>query len=238
MVVNATPNPGGGRHRRPRRRVPALLWCSCAVACLLLTLTVDGTLSGWTQAMITNNTNTVSTAAAVILRETGPDGTAAHASQTCLSSASPTNGASCATINKYGGTSAPLTPGSSQSTDVTFTNVGTANASQFQVAGGACTQTPSAGTGTPPAANVCTSSDLTITMSCEGGTSYNAGDLHWATFAYSGTAAGFTSTFTQSGVLAAGASATCRFTVALSAAASVLDSGVSVSQPMTWTLTQ
>ena len=170
--------------------------------------------------MITNNTNTVSTAAAVILRETGPDGTAAHASQTCLSSASPTNGASCATINKYGGTSAPLTPGSSQSTDVTFTNVGTANASQFQVAGAACTQTPSAGTGTPPAANVCTSSDLTITVSCEGGTSYNAGDVHWATFAYSGTAAGFTSTFTQSGVLAAGASATCRFTVALSAAAS------------------
>jgi len=236
--MNATPIPGGGRHRRPRRRVPAMLWLSCVAACLLLTLTVGGTLSGWTQAMITNNTNTVATAAAVILRETGPDGTAAHGSQTCFSSASPTNSASCATINKYGGTTSPLTPGSSQSTDVTFTNVGTANASQFQVTPGACSQAPAAGTGTPPAANVCTGPDLTVSMSCENGSAYNAGDPHWTTFAYAGSVAGFAATLTQAGVLAAGASATCRFTVALSATASVLDSGVSVSQPLTWTLTQ
>src|SRR3954451_1438779 len=220
--MNATSNPGGGRHRRPRRRVPAMLWCSCVAACLLLTLTVGGTLSGWTQAMITNNSNTVSTAAAVILRETGPDGTAAHTSATCFSSASPTNSASCATINKYGGTTTPLTPGSSQSSDVTFTNVGTANASQFQVTPGGCTQNPAAGTGVPAAANVCTGSDLTVTMSCENGTAYNSGDPHWAAFAYTGSVGGFASTFTQTGVLTVGASATCRFTVALSAAASVL----------------
>src|SRR5438105_1558051 len=95
---------------------------------------------------------------------------------------------------------------------------------------GACTQSPLAGSGSPAVANVCASTDLSVTMSCENGTTYNVADAHWATFAYSGSAGAFASTFTQAGVLAAGSSATCRFTVALSAAASVLDSGVTVGQ--------
>ena len=219
------------RSDRPAKRGqgPSLLWGASAVAALLLVLSTSGTLSSWTSAIISNDTNTVATASAVILKEVGT-------SATCLSSSGAANSVTCSTINKYGGTTSPLNPGGSQVTDVVFTNVGASAASSFVLTTGACSQTPVAGTGTPPANNLCTIGDLTVAISCSNGATYVAGsawtDLVQAAVAPSSIAA----TLTHTATLAAGASFTCRFTVALSAGASVLDQGITASQALTWTL--
>ena len=130
--------------RRVARRTPRTAWWalgSSAVAAVVLTLGVSGTLSSWTSAVISNDTNTVATASAVILREVGP-------SATCYSSSGATNSYTCSTVNKYGGTTSPLAPGGSQVTDVVFSNVGSASASTFVLTTGSCSQTPTAGSGT------------------------------------------------------------------------------------------
>ncbi|RNL79187.1 hypothetical protein [Nocardioides marmorisolisilvae] len=202
---------------------------SSAIAATILVLGVNGTLSSWTSAVISNDTNTVATASAVILREVGP-------SATCLSSSGTSNSYTCSTVNKYGGTSSPLAPGGSQVTDVVFSNVGSAAASTFVLTTGSCTQSPTAGSGTPPAANVCTSGDLTVAISCSNGATYSAGSA-WADLVYAAGAPGsIGATLTHTATLAAGSSFTCRFTVALSASASVLAQGITASQALTWTL--
>lgn len=219
-------------HAARRRRAVPLLWISGALAATLLVLGVSGTLSSWTAAILTNDTNTVATANAVILEE-------AQGATTCFSSASATNSSTCSTINKYGGVASPLSPGGSQTVDVTFTNVGASNASTFALAPGACSQSPTAGAGTPPAANVCTNGDLTVAVGCSPGTSYNAGAA-WPDLVYAAAIPpAATKTHTAaSGDLNAAASWTCRFTVALGASANVADQGITVSQALTWTLTQ
>src|SRR3954463_14359464 len=152
---------------RRRRGIP-LLWSAGAVAALLMVLSTSGTLSSWTSAILTNDSNTVATASAVILKEVGP-------SATCLSSSGTGNSFTCSTVNKYGGTASPLNPGGSQATDIVFTNAGASAASTFVLTTGACSQNPVAGTGTPAAANVCTNGDLTVAISCSNGSSYVSG---------------------------------------------------------------
>jgi hypothetical protein len=206
---------------------------------VVLSLGVSGTLSGWTSAVLGNSANSAATAAAVILQETGP---ASQGTPVCRSSdgtQTTVNSYTCTTVNKYGGTAVPLAPGSSRTVDVTFENIGGANATSFQLAPGACTQTPTAGSGTPAAANVCTNGDLTVAVSCSAGTTY-AGGSAWADLAYPAAAPpGATKTHTASaGDLDMGASWTCRFTVALSAGAGITDQGVTVAQPLAWTLSQ
>lgn len=213
------------------RRAP-LVWVASGIAALVLTLGVNGTLSSWTEAILNNTTNSASTGQAVILRE-------ALGTTTCLSSDTASNSSTCSTINKYGGTAAPLTPGTDQTVTVTFTNVGAANASSFSLAPGACSQTPAAGSGTPAAADLCTSGDLTVAVSCSPGTTYAAANA-WTDLAY---AAAAPPTATKShaasgGDLNAGSSFTCQFTVALASGAGVATQGITVSQPLSWTLSE
>jgi hypothetical protein len=197
-----------------------------------MSLSVSGTLSSWTTAIIGNDTNTAATATAVILQEVGPDGTAAHTAQTCRSSDGAANSVTCTTINKYGGTTTPLTPGTNQTADVTFTNLGGANATSFVLTPTACSSTPSTGTPTPN--NLCTT-DLTVAVSCSNGGTYNGGAA-WTDLVYAAGAAGSMPTLTHTPGMVAGASATCHFTVALPGNASVLDQGLTLSQVLTWTL--
>lgn len=217
------------RRRRDRRGTP-LLWGAGVLGAALLLLGTSGTLSSWTAAVVGNDTNTVGTATAVILKEVGPS------AATCLSSSGFGNSYTCSTVNQYGGTAAPLSPGGSQVTDVVFSNVGAAAASSFVLTTGSCSQSPVAGTGSPAAANVCTNGDLTVAISCSDGATYSAGSA-WADLAQAPTApSSIAATLTHTATLAAGASFTCRFTVALGAAADVLDQGITASQPLTWTL--
>jgi hypothetical protein len=222
---------------RGRRRFLPLVWAASAFAAVVLVLGVNGTLSAWTSAIVTNDTNTVATANALILKEVGPDGTAAHTSQTCYSSTGSGNTYTCSTINKYGGTTTPLTPGASQTSDVTFTNVGGAEGASFKLQAGACTQTPNANAGaTPPINNLCTATgELTVAVSCSDGATYTAGSA-WTDLKYTAGPAAGINTLTHTASLAPNASWTCRFTTALNANASVTDQGITVSQPLTWTL--
>lgn len=213
------------------RHGPLLLWVGGIVAAIVLTLSVNGTLSSWTQAIITNDTNTVSTGAGVILKETSGD-------NTCISSANTTNESTCSTINKYGGTATPLTPGDSQQVDVTFTNVGSAPGSSFVLAPANCSQNPPAGNGNRPVADLCANGDLTVAVACSDGTTYDPGSA-WGDLTFGpGTPASFTGSYTHNATFDVGASATCRFTVALAADADPTDQGITVSQVMSWTLNQ
>lgn len=214
----------------PGRGFP-LLWVAGFVAAALLVLSTNGTLSSWTSAIITNDSNTVATASAVILKEVG-------ATATCYSSSGVGNSFTCSTVNKYGGTASPLAPGGSQFTDVVFTNVGASAASSFVLTTGACSQAPTAGSGTPPAENLCTNGDLKVAISCSNGTSYSAGGA-WTDLTQAAVApSSITATLTHTATLAATSSFTCHFTVSLAPGASVLDQGITVSQALTWTLNQ
>lgn len=215
----------------PPRRRTGLWWGSGALAATILVLGTSGTLGSWTSAVIDNDDNDVATAQAVILTET--DG-----ATTCRSSDAPTtNSYTCTTINKYGGTSVPLSPGDDEVTDVTFTNSGSADAATFTLAPGSCSQAPGAGTGTPAAADLCASGDLTVEVGCSPGATYDAGSA-WPDLSYAAAAPPTApdTHATTAGDLDADAQWTCRFTVALDPAASVLAQDVTVSQPLTWTL--
>src|SRR3954469_14438537 len=109
--------------KKPRR--VAALWGSGAIAAVVLVLGVNGTLSSWTSALITNDNNSAgATASYLALVET--DG-----SNTCDPTTHPNNTISpCSTINKYGGNST-MSPGDSEIVDVTFTNPGTADGNTF-----------------------------------------------------------------------------------------------------------
>ncbi|MEV5002012.1 hypothetical protein [Nocardioides sp. LML1-1-1.1] len=222
-----------GQHRagREKRGSGTVLAVAGAAAAVVLVLGTSGTLASWTSAVLGNDTDTVATGKAVVLAET--DGTS-----TCRSSDQVSNVATCATINKYGGTASPLMPGGSRTVDVTFTNLGAANGATFALAPGACSQSPTAGSGTPAATNLCTApGELTVAVGCSPGASYAAGSV-WGDLAY---AAGVPPTATKAHTatgseLNAGAQWTCRFTVALNAAAAVASQNITVSQPLTWTL--
>lgn len=217
--------PGVG-HRGHRGRRAPLLWWAGAAAGLVLVLGTGSSLSAWTTATIGNTDNSLRTSGAVILQETS-------GAANCVSSASPTNAASCATINKYGGTGTPLAPGGSQTVDVTFTNLGAAAAATFTLVPGNCTSSPSAGTPTPT--NLCTTpGELTVSVNCSDGAGYVAGSK-WADLGYSGVP-GAMGTLTHTASMAANATWTCRFVASLPLSASVLDQGVTVTQPLTWNL--
>lgn len=228
--MEPTTSPRRRAARTPRAK--AGLWVACAAAATLLVLGTSGTLSSWTTAVLNNTSNTTATSKAVILKEANSAGTV-----TCYSSSSATNTANCSTIDKYGGTATPLSPGTSQVTTVTFSNVGSSNGTSFALAPQTCSQTPVAGTGTPPAGNVCTNGDLTIAISCSPGSTYSAGTA-WSDLTYAAAAAptATKSHTAASGDLNAGGSWTCQFTVALGSGASPTDQNIQISQQLNWTL--
>ncbi|MCL2542204.1 MAG: hypothetical protein FWE71_07090 [Nocardioidaceae bacterium] len=209
------------KHRSRRRHLAPLMWASGAVAAVLLVLGVNGTLSDWATAKITNDTNTVKAADSVILQESGPNSAVCNSTD----SADASNEYTCSTINKYGGTATPLEPGDDQSVTVTMTNTGTAS--------GSLTLKPSACgmTGGSPTASSSICAVATVTVSC---TSPSALD----TTATPATLDDFTGGGAQSvATLDAGASTDCTFDVALPSDASPQIAGQVASQPLVWTLT-
>ncbi|MFL6109719.1 MAG: hypothetical protein ACJ716_15470 [Marmoricola sp.] len=209
------------------RRRAAALWGSGAVAAVVLVLGVNGTLSSWTSALITNDNNSAGASSSYLaLVET--DNT-----HTCDTTTSPNNTISaCSTINKYGG-NASMSPGDSEVVEVTFTNPGTADGNTFSYAPGSCT--PTNGTG---GIDLCTDGDLTVTVACSTGSSYSAGSDIAALGQSAAPGSLASKTWTSAPALgsASATAVTCRFTTALDAAAPPVDSGSQVSQPVTWTL--
>ncbi|RNL79186.1 hypothetical protein [Nocardioides marmorisolisilvae] len=211
-----------------KSRRTAALWGSGAIAATVLVLGVNGTLSSWTSALITNSNDTAgATASYLALVET--DNT-----NTCDTTTAPNNTiAACSSINKYGGNTT-MSPGDSSVVSVTFTNPGTAVGNTFAYTPGTCT--PTNGTG---GIDLCSQGDLTVAVACSTGTSYNAGN-DIAALGQSAAAPGslVAKTWTSAPALdAASATAiTCRFTTTLDAASPPVDAGSQVSQPIAWQL--
>ncbi len=206
-----------------RRRVAPLVWLGCLVAAVLLTLSVTGTISGFS-ASITNDSNTIGTGS-LVLAETGPDATGTAAS--CVSSSGTDNSFTCSTINKYGDngqTVTTLTPGQSVSTSVTFTNTGTTDASTFTLAPGTCTSTPTGGTN----GDLCADLQVSIVSTTAGVT------LTPAVSALAPDA--LPASTTISGGLTAGAADAFTVTVTLPAGATDADEGLTATQSLLWSI--
>jgi hypothetical protein len=198
-----------------KRKISLPLVLAGSVSSLVLALGMSPTFSAFT-ASIQNSTNSAATGT-LVMQETGTAGT-------CLSTDGAKglseNTATCATINKYGGTTALLTPGGAANvTTVTIKNVGTVPATTFSLTPGACTQTtPTTTTGS--ATDLCAKLHVKITTG--------------ATTVYDGSADAFKTAQTLT-ALAAGASASYTFTVSLDSTADNTYQGLQASQPLTWT---
>ena len=235
-----TDSTDSGKHRSTTRlRFAPLAWLSGLLAAGLLVLGASGTLSSWTSAVLNNSSNTAVTTNAVVLQEqiTG----SSTVNPDCQSSAGGfSNTSTCTEINKYGGTATALTPGAphaSQTTSVTFTNIGSGPASKLVLTPGSCTQVPVAGTGTPVnPANLCAAgaSDLNLNLTCVDGATTTG--TAYTDLAYNGPLGGFTAAKTHTATIAKNGQVTCTFVVSLSAAASPLDGGITISQPLQWEL--
>lgn len=202
-----------------RRRFSPLVLAAGAGSVVALSLSMTGTLSGFT-ASIANSVNTAASGT-LVMQEQNAAGTV-----TCLSTdggSVSTNAATCATINKYGG-STTLVPGTPVPTSITIKNVGTVPASTFSLTPGTCTQTNN-GTPNGSALDFCTKLAVVIKSG--------------ATSVFSGTA---TSLATGGAItlpagiapVAPGASVPFTFTVTLDAAAGNPYQGLAASQPLTW----
>ncbi|MTD15732.1 hypothetical protein GIS00_17500 [Nakamurella sp. YIM 132087] len=200
--------------RSAGRRFAPMMVVAGIVGALLLSLSMTGTLSAFTAA-ITNTTNTAGSGT-LILREVG-------GANSCVSSDST---ASCATINKYGG-STTLVPSDGvtgvSTTTVNFTNTGTATAASFTLKANACTQS---GTGT--ATTFCSKLNVKIATG--------------ATTLFNGTATALATQTAATPIAVtvptanAGSTVAVTFTVWLDSTADNTFQGLQASQPLVWTL--
>ncbi|RFA18701.1 hypothetical protein [Subtercola boreus] len=205
--------------KNKRRRFAPVALGAGVLGAVLLSLSLTGTMSGFV-ASITNSQNTAATGALVMQEQN------AGATVTCLSTdggSVSTNAATCATINKFGG-STLMTPGNTVTTPVTIKNIGTVAATTFTLTAGAtCTQTNS-GTLNGTATDLCAKMNIVITS---GATTVFNGTL--ATLA-----GGTSAKFTMPAAPAAGVTVPFSFAVTLDSAAGNTYQGLQASVPLTW----
>jgi hypothetical protein len=197
------------------RRSPALVWLSAAVASVLLTLSVSGTLGEWTQAVVRQNGNTAATAGGVVLTLAGPDG--AGAATSCASSSSATNDATCS-VNLLGANGVARTamrPGDTQTTVFTLTTGGELTGSTLNVAPGPCTGST----------DLCGA--LLVTLTCVGGQTTVIGPMSLTSFA--------TADRDLLGLPAS--TTTCTALTLLPLTAPLASRSKTISQDVVWTLT-
>lgn len=197
------------------RRSSLLVWMSAAVASVLLTLSVSGTLGDWTQAVVRQNGNTAGTAGAVTLTISGPD--AAGAASTCASSTSATNDATCS-INLLGANGVARTamrPGDTQTTVFTLETGGELVGTKLNVAPGACTGST----------DLCGA--LLVTLTCIGGQTTVIGPMTLTAFAGAD----------RDLLGLPGSTTTCTAVTLLPLLAPVASRNKTISQDVVWTLT-
>lgn len=223
MSMSHIPSGGG------RRFAPLVLLAGVAAA-VVMALSMTNTLSAFV-ATITNSNDTAA-AGTVVLQETNATG-----SVTCNSidnTTISTDSATCATINKYGGSTTMVPsntaggPGTAGVTTlVNFRNTGTAPASSFQIAFQPCVQGTN-GTLNGSATDYCSKLRVNVTS---GSTvivpNQTAAELAGKSFPITGAA-----------IPAANGASTVpmTFTVYLDSTAGNTYQGLSASQPIVWTL--
>ncbi|RFA13737.1 hypothetical protein B7R21_07845 [Subtercola boreus] len=205
--------------KNKRRRFAPVALGAGVLGAVLLSLSLTGTMSGFV-ASITNSQNTAATGALVMQEQNS------GATVTCLSTdggSVSTNAATCATINKFGGSST-MTPGNTVTTPITIRNIGSVAATTFTLTSGAtCTQTNS-GSLNGTATDLCSKMNIVITSG--------------ATTVFSGTlaslAGGTSAKFTMPTAPAAGIAVPFSFAVTLDSAAGNTYQGLQASVPLTW----
>ena len=212
-----------------RRRFTPIALLAGVAGVVLLSLSLNSTLSAFT-ASITNSNNTAASGTLTMQEANG--------ATTCNSTDSTTinvNAATCATINKYGGSTvmAPTNVAGTSNlvtTTITIKNTGTIAAGTFTLTAGACT--PSAN-GTPTGSgNLCTKLNVAI----------YAAATATGTPIFTGTPAAFNTANGAASPLAltapaAGVTQSYTFVVSLPNNADNTFQGLSASQPLIWTFT-
>lgn len=201
-----------------------MLWVGGGLAAAILVLGVNGTLSGWTSAIIDNPSNDVAVTGAVALVETGPGGT-------CDTGTSSTNQATCNTVNTYGGTAVPLDPdsntgGNAQAVSVNLKNSGTADGNLVLTAD-SCLSSALGGAPTADPTNFPVCTQVTVEVACTGTGMLDTTGSAQALSAFTGGTIG---------PLAAGASTDCTFTLTLPAGTPSAYSSQVAAQAVHWTL--
>jgi len=216
-----------GSAQKKRLRNAPLVWGSSVLAAGVLVLGVNGTLSTWTQAIITNGSNTAGATTAVALSET-------NGSIVCDTSTATdgSNSVANCNIDKYGGNLA-MSPNQSKTVDVTFENTGNGNAASLKLAPGTCTD--SAAAAGVSAGTLCGDGNLTVAMSCSDGATYTPASAY-TDLAWSAKAPNDQTAVTRTATIAPGAKITCQFTTTLVSTAPTTVASMSISQPLTWTL--
>ncbi|QZY30476.1 hypothetical protein [Nocardioides coralli] len=193
-----------------------VVWLSSALAAVLLSLGVSGTLGDWSSAVLDHDDNTAATRSTTrVLQVTGPD--ASGVDTTCASDESADNASTC-DINLFGAggvEQTELAPGSSSTTVVQVENTGNSNG-VLDIDASACDD----GTG-----SLC--DKMTITVACTGLSPIVGTPMTLSSFADANEL--------SAGQLTPGAPTTCTFVTRLP----LLTTGweaQSVAQTVSWTL--
>ena len=195
-----------------------VLWVSSAVSALVLCLAVNGTLSSWTQAIVTHNSNTVSTGTGNVALSV--DLTVGGGSP-CVSSAGSDNTTTCA-IDLFGSGGTAVTnlqPGGTATTSVTLTNTGDTDGSTLAFAPGPCTGSTA----------LC--GNLLVSMTCTGAATKTVPAATMTSFATADS--NLTGTLQALGVN----STVCVFAISLPLTAPLNTRNQTLSQDVVWTLT-
>jgi hypothetical protein len=198
-----------------------------AIGALLLTVSLSGTLSGFTASI--NNSNDTASTGQLTMSETS---TVAGTTTTCNSTdvvGIGNNAATCSTINKYGGTTNLVPGGSGVATTVTITNTGTVKANTFTMKPAACVQTTVTGQTSGGATDLCSQMTVVVTS---GGTAVFSGTLAQFATATSSTTPALTMPVST---VAAGASVPFTFTVSLPSTLGNTYQNLQASQPILFT---
>ena len=224
---------GEPRQRRHKRVLFTLL--AAALASVAVGLTTMGALGAFNATITQNGTFT---AGSIVLKET-------QGANTCYSTGGTntpftTNSSACATIDTFGAPVGQVPGGAPTTQTMTFSNVGTANASTFTVTPGACA---AAGTGlyygNDTSAGFCGKVDITIgngAAVCYYPAQGSACPALSNT--YTLTTLNTNGAVTIGAGLAAAASDTIVVSTKLDVTATNADQGLQATQPFTWTINQ
>ncbi|MFC5141434.1 hypothetical protein ACFPK1_24570 [Actinomycetospora rhizophila] len=213
-----------------QRRFIRLIVAAGLVGALMMSLAMTNTFAAFV-ATITN-TNDTAAAGSLILQETGPAGSTTAACTSTDGGGVSTNSATCATYNKYGGSTTMVPSNATGTTNnvvttVNFRNTGTLPATAFTMAFGPCTQ-PTAPVGAGSATDFCTKLHVKVTS---GATVVQPDTV---ASALAGTNVNLPAALVPT---PGGTAIPLTFTVYLDQSAGNTYQGLSASQPITWTLT-
>ncbi|TIC82508.1 hypothetical protein E8D34_16965 [Nocardioides sp. GY 10113] len=203
-------NDGDGRRRG------GLIWFAAAGAAVVLALGVSGTLSSWTEAVIGNDTNSVTTGGAVALKQTRSSDLSS-----CDTLGSADNSVLACTLQPYGGDAATLLAGDSHAEEIHFVNDGTADGT-LTLDMATCVDT------SPSTHDLCDVTEVTISCDGDGGVSLGPATLT----SLNGTSVEVESSLTK----ASGKDVQCDVSVALPGNAPAALAGLTATQGLTWTL--